>query len=341
MKLYRGINLGGFLSQCVHTHEHYESFIGPEDIKIIKDAGFDHVRIPVDYNVLETEDGETIEYGFELVEKVLGWCKEQGLEAVVDLHKAYGYDFNDANDSTKNVLFFDKNVQDRFVNLWIKIATRFGNRENVAFELLNEVVENEATEPWNQLIKRTVAEIRKVTPLTYIIYGGIMWSNISTMKYLEAPADEFTIFTFHCYEPLLFTHQRASWIATMDKERTMPYPAPMSLYKENAADAGVQGDAVLDKSNEMMDIVYLRKFIEDGIAEIRQRGIKLYCGEFGVIDQAPPEYAANWYRDIAQIFKDNKIGCAVWSYKKMDFGIFGDDSPFKNERDMILSALLD
>ena len=30
-----GINLGGWLSQCVHTREHYDSFIGEEDIRRI------------------------------------------------------------------------------------------------------------------------------------------------------------------------------------------------------------------------------------------------------------------------------------------------------------------
>ena len=28
MKLKRGINLGGFLSQCEHGKEHYDAFIG-------------------------------------------------------------------------------------------------------------------------------------------------------------------------------------------------------------------------------------------------------------------------------------------------------------------------
>ena len=27
MKLERGINLGGYLSQCVHSKEHYDAFI--------------------------------------------------------------------------------------------------------------------------------------------------------------------------------------------------------------------------------------------------------------------------------------------------------------------------
>ena len=54
----RGVNLGGWLSQCdENTDEYYASFITEEDIKAIAAAGLDHVRVPVDYPLLETEEG--------------------------------------------------------------------------------------------------------------------------------------------------------------------------------------------------------------------------------------------------------------------------------------------
>ena len=51
MNLKRGVNLGGWLSQCVKETEHYESFITREDIKNIAKMGFDHVRLPIDHEV--------------------------------------------------------------------------------------------------------------------------------------------------------------------------------------------------------------------------------------------------------------------------------------------------
>ena len=47
MKLERGINLGGYLSQCVHSTEHYDAFIQEEDIRKIASMGFDHVRLAI------------------------------------------------------------------------------------------------------------------------------------------------------------------------------------------------------------------------------------------------------------------------------------------------------
>ena len=75
MKLEHGINLGGWLSQCCHEVEHYETFIKEEDIEQIAAWGLDHVRIPVDYEVLETETGEPIENGYGYIKQVLDWCE--------------------------------------------------------------------------------------------------------------------------------------------------------------------------------------------------------------------------------------------------------------------------
>ena len=66
-----GINLGGWLSQCVHTSGHYSTFIGEKDFQIIAGWGLDHVRIPVDYNLVETPDGAYLEEGFQYIEKAI------------------------------------------------------------------------------------------------------------------------------------------------------------------------------------------------------------------------------------------------------------------------------
>ena len=49
----RGINLGGWLSQCDYSQERLNGFITEEDFGVIRDWGLDHVRIPVDYNVVQ------------------------------------------------------------------------------------------------------------------------------------------------------------------------------------------------------------------------------------------------------------------------------------------------
>ncbi len=67
MKLECGINLGGYLSQCEHSMKHYVTFIQESDLRQIAQWGFDHVRLPIDYEVLEDEEGNTLEEGYAVI----------------------------------------------------------------------------------------------------------------------------------------------------------------------------------------------------------------------------------------------------------------------------------
>ncbi len=252
MKLYRGINFGGYLSQCQHTREHYETFITKEDVEKVAKLGFDHVRLPIDYEVLETPEGEDNIEGISFVNQILLWCEEYGLDVVLDLHKAYGYDFNDAGDSQKNNLFTDIDLQKRFTDLWSRTAQRYGHLKYVAFELLNEVVEEENSDTWNNLIDITVKSIRDFAPDTPIIYGGIQWNSARTLQLLTKPIDDNIIYTFHMYEPLIFTHQKAYWVPNMPQDLDMEYPATMEYYKEMSKIIGYKGkDVTVSKCDEM------------------------------------------------------------------------------------------
>ena len=56
----KGINLGGWLSQHELTQEHLDTFISKSDIEFISNMGVDHIRIPVDFELIEdyVEDGQ-------------------------------------------------------------------------------------------------------------------------------------------------------------------------------------------------------------------------------------------------------------------------------------------
>ena len=321
MELMHGVNLGGWMSQCVYEEDHYDTFISKQDIAQIAKSGFDHVRLPVDYPVLEEEDGTYRKSGFDRLYKVIDWCMEYKLNIILDLHRTYGYDFNDAGDKEKNSLFNNQDAKDRFVNLWIEIAKHFFGYKNIAFELLNEVVEEDCIDEWNALIHRTVGEIRKIAPLTPIIYGGVQWNSARTMQYLGAPIDENIIYTFHFYEPLIFTHQKAYWVKNMDPEADVHYPAKKADYIEQCIALGDQGIPLVQNPREKVDIDWLEEVMSDAITTADRYGVQLYCGEYGVIDRAPLEDTLNWFRDTTSLFRKYKIGSAVWSWKEMDFGL--------------------
>lgn len=321
MELNRGINLGGYLSQCVHTQEHYDSFIAEEDIRQIAEWGFDHVRLPIDYEVLEQEDGTCREDGYERVYRVVDWCMKYRLNIILDLHKAFGYDFNDAGSKEANNLFANVSLQDRFVALWENIAKHFWGYEHVAFELLNEVVEEENADKWNALIKRAVTQIRRFAVSNPIIYGGIQWNSATTLKYLEKPEDDNIIFTFHFYEPLLFTHQKAHWVKSMDKRKDVFYPDDMENYRIESNKLGTQGKTVAQAKAKTIGKEFMEEVVAEAVLAAQNANVPLYCGEFGVIDLAPVEDTLRWFTTVNEVFGEHQIGFCVWSYRLMDFGL--------------------
>ena len=66
---------------------------------------------------------------------------------------------------------------------------------------------------------------------------------------------------------------------------------------------------------------FFEALFEDAIQAAENFQVPLYCGEYGVIDQAPQEDTIRWFHDINSVFHKYGIGRAVWSYKEMDFGL--------------------
>ncbi len=321
----KGINLGGWLSQCGknYTEEHYNTFITKQDIDLIASWGLDHVRLPVDYNVVQTEDGSFIESGFRHIDDCIRWCEENGLKLVLDLHKTCGYVFDDESYCS---FFTDRGLQDMFISLWLEFTRRYGSNETIAFELLNEVTDASTAEPWNEIAERTIAAIRTLAPTKKIIIGGIYNSSIYGLNLLKAPADEHIVFTFHCYSPMIFTHQAAGWIKTMPREYSLTYPLPASkMRSESAIVYGTDFDAeFVSLGDEVLAVEYFRRLFAPAVAIAEKYNVPLYCGEYGVIDNADRKSTLSWYKDIYTALDELSIPRAAWSYKEMNFDISGD-----------------
>ncbi|MBQ5386791.1 MAG: glycosyl hydrolase family 5, partial [Lachnospiraceae bacterium] len=82
-------------------------------------------------------------------------------------------------------------------------------------------------------------------------------------------------------------------------------------------------------------------FFEDifapAIAKAEKDNAYLYCGEYGVIDQADPEDRLRWMKDIHAVFEHHGIGHALWNYKQKDFGLV--DESFSSIRDRFIEIV--
>ncbi len=326
MKLFEGymhgINLGGWLSQCVHTKEHYDSFIKESDIETIKGWGLDHIRVPVDYELVERDAGDYKEDGFTYIQNAIDWAGKYGLNMVLDLHKTAGFSFDYGE--AESGFFENEKYQERFYLLWEEFARRFGKySDRLSFELLNEVTDKEYCDTWNRVSSNCIERIRKIAPDIKILIGGYYNNAIESLKDLAAPYDENIVYNFHCYEPLIFTHQGAHWIRTMDTNFRMPFDVTYKEYKENAAKYLEGFTLNLDgyDENKIIGIEVFEDLVKEAVRVAEERNVALYCGEFGVINLASAEDSKKWFEMICKCFDNSGIGRATWSYKQMDFGL--------------------
>lgn len=317
-----GINLGGWLSQAELTKEHLDTFITEADIAIIKELGADHVRVPMDYSIIENEDGTDKPEGYEYIDNCVEWCKKNGLKMILDLHKTAGYIFDDHENCRG--FFEDTGLQDRFINIWDKLSKRYGSLSDMmAFELLNEVVDENVAEIWNELAERAIKTVRVNAPDVWILVGGTRNNSIVSIKELRAPYDDKIVFNFHCYEPLIFTHQGAYWVKDMPLDFKVTYPCTMGEYEKLTRDViGVQYSSLITGYDKTLcDKDFFVQYFTEAVEIAKKYNVPLYCGEYGVIDRAYTEGVLNWFKDIHAAFEECGIGRAVWSYKQMDFGI--------------------
>src|SRR5205807_2681634 len=149
-----------------------DNYITAEDIRFIKQSGFNSVRIPFSYRlfVSETEPQRLEGVGYELLDRVVGWCRKEGLYVVLDMHAAPGGQTGDNIDDSWGYpfLFESAESQELTVRIWRKIAERYREEPTViGYDLLNEPIPhffdtsyfNPKLEP---LYRKIVAGIREV-----------------------------------------------------------------------------------------------------------------------------------------------------------------------------------
>lgn len=319
-----GVNLGGWISQYREAKkEHFYSFITEADIAQIAGWGMDHVRLPIDYMVLEDDKNPFtyMEEGFSYVDSCIEWCEMHNLNIILDIHRAPGYAFHSLSD---NKLFENEHMQERYIKLWQAFAKRYlSYGGNLVFELLNEIVEPNS-DRWNQLSKKALAGIREIDKERIIIIGGNHYNSVNTLHELDRIEDDNLVYNFHFYEPHIFTHQKARWEPLLKDIDEIMYPSGNDMYKVYLSKTdNFKNHYAFDK---VVDKEYLRRYLQPALDFAKERNCTLYCGEYGVIEHAPIEGNLRWHKDLSELLIEYGIGRAVWSYKLMSFPLVDKDS---------------
>lgn len=219
---------------------YHKTWISDQDFELIKNHGYNHVRLAMNYRLLmdENDQDETVvfnEYGFKMIDYTIEQCIKHKLYLVLDLHGApggqTGANIDDSKDDYPH-LFENEIYQKQLITLWEEIARRYKDEEIIAmYDLLNEPLPdkfNHLNKYLEPLHEKVINAIRKIDTNHIICIEGENWA--SQVKTVTRKLDDNLILHFHKYwnEPTVETIQRF-----LDKREELDIPLYMGEGGEN------------------------------------------------------------------------------------------------------------
>ncbi len=318
--LSRGINTSIWFAQSPgnYTVERLRSFTTTDDLVLIRQLGFDHIRLSIDTEPIvswQRNAASGVQFMAEL-DRVVKFAVEQKLAVVIDVHPESRY---------KQQLLQGTEPVARFAALWQSVARHFGGLDPnmIFFEIMNEP---EQPDPyrWQGIESFVTGQIRAVASQFTIIAGGARWSGVEDLMVLEPLPYDNVIYTFHDYEPFAFTHQGATWAdPAVQPLRGVPYPStPENVAANMLQEPTLAGQFFV----EQYGLARWDAQRVDATIDFAERWSKLhhapvYCGEFGVHrPYADGAMRAQWLHDMRVAMEKRHIGWAMWDYQD-NFGV--------------------
>lgn len=289
-----------------------------KDFEQLKSLGCDVIRLPIHLHSQSSgqPNFEVNPLLFEFLDEIVAWAEDLNMHLILDNHT-----FDPSG-------FTPLNIDLPLLKIWPQIARHFnGKYKHIYFEILNEP--NGITDAaWNQIQGKVVTAIRQVNKEHTIIVGPANWNNYQNLKSMPVYEDKNLIYTFHFYEPFLFTHQGASWVTpSMTSLSNIPFPhIPSKMPVFPAQLKGTWVESAFNDYGRIGHLNYVKDQLSVAVKFAKERNVPIFCGEFGVFAANSPETdRAFWYEVIRKELESQKIPWTIWDYHG-GFGLFNNGS---------------
>ena len=311
----KGVNFSQWF-EAATAHEIPFTMYGEQDFADLKSLGADVIRLPIR---MHSMTGGAPDYTLDplflkFLDIAVDWAEKYELYLIIDNHSFHPV--NATSDDVDSVL----------LPVWAQIARRYNDRsEYVLYEILNEP-HGISDERWGEIQEMAIETIRKYDRKHTIIVGGTDFNSVSKLHSIPDYSDTNLIYTFHFYDPFLFTHQGASWSPPMEYLSKVPFPAnKKKMPKLHRKLKGTWIENSLSNYEHDAASSMLLSTLDRVTAFSRERDVPVFCGEFGVyIPQSPPEDRVVWYEFVAGALDRRNISRTSWDYFG-GFGIFDND----------------
>ena len=154
--------------------------------------GVNSVRLPINYHSISSGPGTTIEAGFAVVDRFIGWCKANHIYVILDLHAAPGAqnceEMGDTPDGIAHLWTEPAVYRQWTIDLWQTIAKRYQGESWVGgYDIFDEPYDVESSGEFSsgigtlrQMYVDITAAIRAVDPHHILFFEGTNWSSIDS-----------------------------------------------------------------------------------------------------------------------------------------------------------------
>ena len=321
--LLKGVNLGGWLMMegyilhslnlaeqifkkkftkalgpiALHDFEKHfrDHFIREEDFKAIAGFGFNCIRLPFNYRLIEKLSYRPQNEGAAYLDKAIRWAEKYGIYVILDLHAAPGaQNFDWHSDSLGMAgLWKRKDFQNRTLALWEFLADRYRHSTVVAgYDILNEAVTDDVR-ALNDFYKQIIKTIRCVDKNHILFIEGNRWA--TDLDCLEEFEDDNYALSIHTYQPMEFVFNFIPHLR---------YP--------------------LRTKGKGFDKSALKKILLHYAKIAQRRSIPVFVGEFGVNNRQGLYGEGRWLKDILACFDELDFHWTYWTWKAVKNNIFPD-----------------
>ncbi len=309
----KGVNLSNWFQESSIQKVQFSKYTY-DDFVDIQSLGVDVIRLPINFHGMSTGDPDYLVDPILLnfLDQIIDWTEALGLHLILDNHS-----FDSGGATTPA-------INQPLSKIWPQLAEHFQDRDSTLyFEIKNEPW-GISDFIWDTIQQNIVNIIRQTDPNRTLIVGPPSWNSYNNLDEMMNYTDDNLIYTFHFYDPFIFTHQGASWTdPSMEPLTGIPFPysasampaCPPSLVgtwiQSNMASYSTQGT-----------VAHMQSLIDIAVAFSTSRNVPIYCGEFGVLNHnSDPAHRVEWYRATTQYLDSLNIGWTMWDYHG-GFGLF-------------------
>jgi len=310
----RGVNLTGWFQTSSTSQIQFTKYT-KKDFQNIKSLGCDVVRLPINlfYMTNGTPNYIIDPLMFDFLDQAANWAEELQIYLILDNHTSDDL-------ASKNA-----NLETVLTKVWTQMAEHYKNRSTyILYEIMNEPNGTLTTAAWGKIQQTAITAIRTIDTKHTIVVGGAGFNSYSELASLPVYTDANLLYTFHFYDPFVFTHQGATWVTpSMAPLANVPFPYNASTMPATPSSlVGTWVGSSLTNYSTDGTLAKVKSLIDIAAAFKTNRNVKVYCGEFGAyIPNSPNADRIYWYGEVRKYLETKGIPWTTWDYQG-GFGLF-------------------